>query len=184
MMCEGALYVDTCLPFGLRSAPNFFTAIADAVEWIVRQEEASGITHNLDDFLVVGASNSLERAATLTTLLRVFDQLGLPVAREKLERPLSCLVFELDSEAMIIHLPQLKLKELQFHIKSWVGRQSCIKKDLESLVGKLAALYRAHLSPSQSVRSVQDESRYKLGARAAYEIAYEVVYVVVNYVQY
>ena len=133
MMCEGALYVDTCLPFGLRSVPKIFTAIADAVEWIVRQEGASGIMHNLDDFLVVGASNSSECAATLTTLLRVFDQLGLPVAHEKLEGPLSCLVFELDSEAMIIRLPQL-----QFHIKSWVGRQSCIKKDLESLVGKLA----------------------------------------------
>ena len=80
--------------------------------------------HYLDDFLVVGAPNSSEYAATLTTLLRVFDRLGLPVAVEKLEGPLSCLVFlgfQLDSEAMVIRLPQLKLKELQFHIKSWVG---------------------------------------------------------------
>ena len=36
MMWEGGLYVDTCLPFGLRSAPKIFTAIVDAVEWIVR----------------------------------------------------------------------------------------------------------------------------------------------------
>ena len=80
--------------------------------------------HYLDDFLVVGAPNSSEYVATLTTLLRVFDRLGLPVAVEKLEGPLSCLVFlgfQLDSEAMVICLPQLKLKELQFHIKSWVG---------------------------------------------------------------
>ena len=135
----GALFVDTCLPFGLRSAPKIFTAIADAVEWIVRHEGASSIMH-LDDFLVVGAPNSSECAATLTTLLRVFDRLGLPVALEKLEGPLSCLVFlgfELDSEARVICLPQLKLRELQFLIKSWVGRQSCTKKDLES-VGKLA----------------------------------------------
>ena len=127
MMCEGALYVDTCLPFGLRSAPKFFTAIADAVEWIVRQEEASGITHNLDDFLVVGASNSLERAATLTTLLRVFDQLGLPVAHEKLEGPLSCLVFELDSEAMVIRLPQLKLGATISH--QVLGRSTVMHKE-------------------------------------------------------
>ena len=32
MMWEGALYIDTCLPFGLRSVPKIFTAIADAVE--------------------------------------------------------------------------------------------------------------------------------------------------------
>ena len=141
MMWEGALYIDTCLPFGLRSAPKIFTAIADAVEWILQREGASGIMHYLDDFLVVGAPNPSECAATLTTLLRVFDRLGLPVALEKLEGPLSCLVFlgfELDSEAMTIRLPQLKLRELQFCIKSWIGRKSCRKKDLESLVGKLA----------------------------------------------
>ena len=141
MMWEGALFVDTCLPFGLRSAPKIFTAIADAVEWIVCREGASSIMHYLDDFLVVGAPNSSECVATLTTLLRVFDRLGLPVALEKLEGPLSCLVFlgfELDSEARVIRLPQLKLRELQFLIRSWVGRQSCTKKDLESLVGKLA----------------------------------------------
>ena len=105
MMWEGALYIDTCLPFGLRLAPKFFTAIADAVEWIVRRERASGIMHYLNDFLVVGAPNSSECAATLpTTLLRVFDRLGLPVALKKLQGPLSCLVFlrfELDSEAMV-----------------------------------------------------------------------------------
>ena len=31
------LYVDTMLPFGLRSAPKIFTAVADAIEWCVRQ---------------------------------------------------------------------------------------------------------------------------------------------------
>ena len=55
--------------------------------------------HYFDDFLVVGAPNPSECAATLTTLLRVFDRLGLPVALKKLEGPLSFLVllgFELD----------------------------------------------------------------------------------------
>ena len=32
MMWDGALFVDTVLPFGLRSVPKIFTAIADAVE--------------------------------------------------------------------------------------------------------------------------------------------------------
>ena len=32
---EGSLYIDTALPFGLQSAPKIFTAVADAVEWIV-----------------------------------------------------------------------------------------------------------------------------------------------------
>ena len=38
MLWEGGLYVDKTLPFGLRSAPKIFTALADAVEWVARQE--------------------------------------------------------------------------------------------------------------------------------------------------
>ena len=42
MMWEGALYIDTCLPFGLRSAPKIFTAIAvDRLK--VMQKERPGI---------------------------------------------------------------------------------------------------------------------------------------------
>ena len=33
---QGARYVDGMLPFGLRSAPKIFTALADALEWIAR----------------------------------------------------------------------------------------------------------------------------------------------------
>ena len=34
MAWDGALYVDTTLPFGLRSAPKLFNAVADTIEWI------------------------------------------------------------------------------------------------------------------------------------------------------
>ena len=33
MMWKGQLYIDTALPFGLRSAPKIFSALADALEW-------------------------------------------------------------------------------------------------------------------------------------------------------
>ena len=116
MMWDGALYVDTALPFGLRSAPKIFTAIANAVEWIVRQEGVKFAIHCLDDFLVVGAPDSPECAEALDTLRRVFSHLGLPVAIEKLEGPWYCLNFlgfELGSLSMVIRLPQAKLTELQ-----------------------------------------------------------------------
>ena len=41
MRWRGKLYLDTVLPFGLRSAPKIFTAIADALEWILAN---SGVT--------------------------------------------------------------------------------------------------------------------------------------------
>ena len=53
MKWEGSLYVDTCLPFGLRSAPKIFTAMADAVEWIVKQKGVHDVIYYLDDYLLV-----------------------------------------------------------------------------------------------------------------------------------
>ena len=35
---DNSLYVDTMLPFGLRSVPKKFTAVGDALQWIVEQE--------------------------------------------------------------------------------------------------------------------------------------------------
>lgn len=54
MLWEGGLYIDTALPFGLRSAPKIFTAIADAVEWVVKQEGVDFVLHYLDDFCWLG----------------------------------------------------------------------------------------------------------------------------------
>ena len=39
MMWEERVYVDAALPFGLRSAPKIFTALADATEWIAKSQE-------------------------------------------------------------------------------------------------------------------------------------------------
>ena len=133
--------MDTALPFGLRLAPKIFTAVADAVEWIVREEGVDFVVHYVDDFLVMGAPGSDECAAALRKLLDVFHRLGLPVALNKLERPSSKLVFlglELNSRALEVRLPQYKLEELKELIKRWEGLKTCLRKDLDSLVGKLA----------------------------------------------
>ena len=37
MVWENSLFIDTTLPFGLRSAPKIFIEVADAAEWIARQ---------------------------------------------------------------------------------------------------------------------------------------------------
>jgi len=54
MQWQGRVYVDTCLPFGLQSAPIIFTAIADALEWIVKAHRVRILCHYLDDFIPVG----------------------------------------------------------------------------------------------------------------------------------
>ena len=50
MEWKGALYVDTCLPFGLRSAPRIFTALADMLEWGAKKHGVTHLLHYLDDY--------------------------------------------------------------------------------------------------------------------------------------
>ena len=58
MKWEGDLFINTALPFGLRSAPKIFNAVADAVEWIVKQQGVDCVQHYLDAFLVIGQPGS------------------------------------------------------------------------------------------------------------------------------
>ena len=69
---DGALYINTALPFGLQSALKIFTAVADAAEWIVCQHGVNFIIHYLDDYLIIGAPNSDECQKALEILLDVF----------------------------------------------------------------------------------------------------------------
>jgi hypothetical protein len=141
MRWNGALFIDTTLPFGLRSSAKIFSAVADAAEWIARQAGIQFIIHYLDDFLIIGAPASEECHKALVCVRSLFEKLGLPLAIEKVEGPATRIVFlgfELDSQGMQVRLPVVKLRELQALIKSWVGRKTCVKKELESLAGKLA----------------------------------------------
>ncbi len=136
MRWEGNLFVETALPFGLRSAPKIFTAVADALEWIVRQEGVQSILHYLDDFLIIGSPGSLECARNLQILLSTCERLGVPIAWEKLEGPatvLTILGIELDSVAMQLRLPRAKLVELRALVAEWKGKHFYIEKELESL---------------------------------------------------
>ncbi len=140
MSWEGALYVDTALPFGLRSAPKIFNAVAGAAEWMARQQGVAPMFRYLDDFLIVGAPGSTECSEYMTILLGVFSHLGIPVASEKLEGPTSVIIFlgiEIDTKNMMLRLPAKKLDELQQLVKSWQERRSCHKRELQALVGKL-----------------------------------------------
>ena len=107
MRWEGGLFVGTVLPCGLRSAPKIFTAVADAVEWMLKQEGVRFAIHYLDDFLVIGRPNSSECTRAVGKLLHLLEQLGFPVAVEKREGPataLEFLGFEVDSGAMEVWL--------------------------------------------------------------------------------
>ena len=115
MSWEGDLYVDTVLPFSLRSAPKIFSAIADTVEWIALRAGVSKLIHYLDDYLTMGKEGTAECSFNLNLLLELCKRLGLPLKWQKLEglsttRTFLGILF--DTKTMKMCVPEVKLKEL------------------------------------------------------------------------
>ncbi len=87
MVWEDSLYVDTVLPFGLRSAPKNFMALADGLVWIMDHNKVQRAIYYLDDYLFFGRAGSPECAEALQVVLRVCREVGMPVAGHRTEGP-------------------------------------------------------------------------------------------------
>ena len=140
MEWDGMLYVDPMLPFGLRSAPKIFNAVADALEWCIRAQGVQHIFHYLDDFIVIGPPNSATCAEALTIIDQTCNRLGVPMVAHKREGPTTRLTYlgiEVDTVAGQLRLPSEKLHRLQTLLREWGDRKVCTCWELESLIGTL-----------------------------------------------
>ncbi len=134
------VFVDAMLPFGLRSAPKIFTAVADALQWVIQRRGVTFIWHYIDDFIMCGPPASSVCAGSLQTTISVCAELGMPVAEHKTAGPATCLVvlgIEIDTMAGQLRLPLDKLQRLKALLSSWQHKKYCFRKELESLVGLL-----------------------------------------------
>ena len=140
MRWRGDLLVDGALPFGLRSAPKLFTAVADALMWVMGRHGIVHAMHYLDDFLILGPPKSESCRRNLSISLELCERLGFPIASHKLEGPSSSLSFlgiQVDTVAGSLSLPPDKIARLSALIKGWQGRKCCRKRELLSLIGQL-----------------------------------------------
>ena len=130
-----AIFIDTALPFGLRSAPKIFSPFADALAWVMQTRGVSRQLHYLDDYLFLGALSSQECANYLHTALQVCHQLGVPVATHKTEAPTTRLTFlgiQLDSVTMQLSLAEDKLTRLLGLVLSWRSKRAVSYRPSES----------------------------------------------------
>ena len=140
MSFQGKVYIDTALPFGMRSAPKIFNALADALLWILKQHGVSALLHYLDDFITFGPPNSPQCSINCRIIWGICELLGIPLAMDKCQGPcllLDYLGFLLDTVLMTVSLPQDKLERLSALLSSWLHRKVCTKHDLDSLIGQL-----------------------------------------------
>ena len=137
---DGQIYVDPMLPFGLRSAQIFFTAVADMLNWCLQRAGIRFVSHYLDDFIVTAPPQSEECQRAVEALNLVCAKLGVPTVPHKWDGPTTCLIFlgiQIDIIAGELRLPEEKLQRLRTLLREWSTRKSCQWKQLESLIGLL-----------------------------------------------
>lgn len=136
---DNSVYVDKALPFGLRSAPKIFSAVADAVLWAIHLRGVPRILHYLDDFLLFARPGSDAGCRFLDIAISTCLELGF--IAHKIAGPTSCITFlgiELDSVHSQLRLPQEKLDSLKKELRSWHHKRHCTKRELLSLIGVLS----------------------------------------------
>ena len=140
MQWRDKLFVDATLPFGLRSAPKIFNAVADALQWVIKEHGVSFLEHYLDDFITIGSPSSNECHNNMDTLFHVCNILGVPLAEDKTVHPTTSIVFlgiEIDSVEQELRLPVDKLSRISSCLDAWMARKRATKRELESLAGTL-----------------------------------------------
>ena len=121
------VFVDTCLPFRLKSAPKLFNILADLLSWILEQQMVTPVLHYLDDFLTIGPQDSPSCANNLQRIKDTCSMLGIPLALEKVEGPSQCLTFlgiTLDTQLM---LACDKLSRIRNQVAAWLSCKKTTK---------------------------------------------------------
>ena len=134
------MYIDTCLPFGLRSAPKLFNILADLLTWMLERQGVAPVIHYLDDFLTMGPALSNKCQENLTIIEQLCADLGIPLAQEKLEGPTHCLTFlgiEIDTRLSLARLPKDKLTRIKSELHLCLKKRRATKRQILSLVGLL-----------------------------------------------
>ena len=76
----------------------------------------------------------------MNCFLKTCDELGVPIADEKLVGPIHVLTFlglEIDTDEMMVRIPQSKMNALVAELKKFSKENKITLKDLQSLVGSL-----------------------------------------------
>ena len=118
-------FIDTCLPFDLRSATKLFNVLADLPAGVLTRLGVTFVLHYLDDFLTLGspAFNICLHNSSITQ--KVCISFGIPLALKKVEGLSTSLTFlgiTLDTTNMEGRLPEEKLTRIRQLITSWLNR--------------------------------------------------------------
>ena len=138
-------YINTVLPFGLRSSPKLFTDFAFAAKLIMEYDGVSYVNHYLDDYITLGPPKSDVCQSNLETMLNVCSEIGFSINPSKLVLPTTTIEFLgiiLDSEKLELRISQARLDSIMNELEHWRHRKKATKREILSLLGKLIFISR------------------------------------------
>ena len=136
---QGKFFIDCALPFGASISCAIFEDISMLIHWSAERRAAQKFIHNLDDFFTVHKYAQV-CGQTMGILKQVCQEIQMPITPEKLEGPATVVEFlglTLDTEHMIIHIPEDKLEDIAGIIAKMIKARKATSWELQSLAGKL-----------------------------------------------
>ncbi|MEE8386052.1 MAG: reverse transcriptase domain-containing protein, partial [Dehalococcoidia bacterium] len=161
---ETHYYVDTTLPFGLRSAPLIFNEVADALAFIMRRLGITFVDHYLDDFFTLGPPDSPVCADNRQVMLDACRITGFPVSPSpgKVTEPapvMELLGLIIDTVCGEIRISAQRLKDTLQELSEFSLPRSVKKRRLLSLIGKLAFISKVVRSGRTFTRRLIEAAR-------------------------
>ncbi|XP_077999222.1 uncharacterized protein LOC144452084 [Glandiceps talaboti] len=135
---RGSLFIDTKLPFGLRSAAMACQRTTNAIIYIFQQLGFKAINF-LDDFC--GADLPHRAHSAFLAFRRLLVQLGVEEAVDKAVAPTTSLSFigiSVDTVTMTLRVTEDRLTEIKQLLVIWLDRKKCTRRELQVLIGKLS----------------------------------------------
>ena len=123
---NNALYVDICLPFGLRTSPFIFNLFAEGLHWILEHVFHRQLVHYLDDFLLVNDPDP-EFFGQLASYLGLYEKVSKRADGYRAD----FLGIELDTEMMQARLPPDKQARALAAVQSLLQHNKVTHRTLE-----------------------------------------------------
>jgi len=138
---QGHFYTESCLPFGLRTAPILFNLFAEGLHWVLQSQiPTTRMEHYLDDFIFVLPSSPSILLSTSLLYDEITDILGVPRNESKNVEGTTAeiLGIEIDTIRMEARLSARKQAQAIEEIQLVLQHQSTTLETARRLAGRLS----------------------------------------------
>ena len=150
------------LPFGLRTSARKFSELAQGLMYICKKNGASGTSiFYLDDALTVSGTEA-DCKESIDIMCSTAERCGFKVNPKKTKGPSRVIEFlgiELNSISGQMKITQERLQEIRSELNEWLGRKTCTKRELLSILGKLQFCSKVVIHGNKFMRRIIELSK-------------------------